>query len=169
MWTDGGVPGRDAVENRRWEVALSLAFGLQTPTRVTISHLHLAQDHIRDFAIPWVPANTNSALTAYSDGQAPVDRRNFYGVKTRDYEDTVTDVATAQLEHDFISGFTRRNLTRSTSLHNVRPVTRGARLASFFWIQSMVRDDGQRMLLFDLDSAIQQISHDTPNPGRHLN
>jgi PKHD-type hydroxylase len=46
----------------------------------------------------------------------------------------------------------------STSLHHVRPVTRGARLASFFWIQSMVRDDGERTLLFDLDTAIQQLT-----------
>jgi PKHD-type hydroxylase len=46
----------------------------------------------------------------------------------------------------------------STSLHHVRPVTRGARIASFFWIQSMVRDDGQRTLLFDLDVAIQKLN-----------
>jgi PKHD-type hydroxylase len=46
----------------------------------------------------------------------------------------------------------------STSLHHVRPVTRGARIASFFWIQSMVRDDGERTLLFDLDVAIQRIN-----------
>jgi PKHD-type hydroxylase len=48
----------------------------------------------------------------------------------------------------------------STSLHHVRPVTRGIRLASFFWVQSMVRDDGERTLLFDLDSAIQRIAVD---------
>jgi PKHD-type hydroxylase len=48
----------------------------------------------------------------------------------------------------------------STSLHSVRPVTRGARVASFFWIQSMVRDDGERTLLFDLDTAIQRLSRD---------
>jgi PKHD-type hydroxylase len=46
----------------------------------------------------------------------------------------------------------------STSLHHVRPVTRGARLASFFWIQSMVRDDGERTILFDLDVAIQRLN-----------
>ncbi|HVK95278.1 MAG TPA: Fe2+-dependent dioxygenase [Noviherbaspirillum sp.] len=46
----------------------------------------------------------------------------------------------------------------STSLHRVTPVTRGARIASFFWIQSMIRDDGQRTLLFDLDTAIQQLT-----------
>ena len=42
----------------------------------------------------------------------------------------------------------------ATSLHRVQPVTRGARLASFFWIQSLVREDAQRTLLFDLDMAI---------------
>ena len=52
----------------------------------------------------------------------------------------------------------------STSLHHVRPVTRGARICSFFWIQSMIRDDGQRTLLFDLDSAIQRIG---PEPTHH--
>ena len=50
----------------------------------------------------------------------------------------------------------------ATSLHHVRPVTKGARVASFFWIQSMVRDDGERTLLFDLDVAIQGINRDRP-------
>jgi PKHD-type hydroxylase len=51
----------------------------------------------------------------------------------------------------------------STSLHHVQPVTRGVRVASFFWIQSMVRDDGERTLLFDLDTAIQRLNADTPD------
>jgi len=51
----------------------------------------------------------------------------------------------------------------ATSLHNVRPITRGTRVASFFWIQSMVRDDGQRALLFDLDMAIQRLNRDVPD------
>ena len=50
----------------------------------------------------------------------------------------------------------------STSLHHVRPVTRGARVSSFFWLQSMVRDDGDRTLLFDLDSAIRQLNQSSP-------
>jgi len=50
----------------------------------------------------------------------------------------------------------------STSLHHVRPVTSGARIASFFWIQSMLRDDGERTLLFDLDNAIQRLTVDLP-------
>lgn len=51
----------------------------------------------------------------------------------------------------------------ASSRHHVRPVTRGARLASFFWIQSMVRDDGERALLFDLDVAIQRLARSEPD------
>lgn len=46
----------------------------------------------------------------------------------------------------------------STSLHHVTTVTRGRRTASFFWIQSLIRDDAQRSLLLDMDVAIQQLS-----------
>ncbi|GIL39955.1 Fe2+-dependent dioxygenase [Roseiterribacter gracilis] len=46
----------------------------------------------------------------------------------------------------------------ASSLHHVTPVTRGARVASFFWIQSMVRDDGERTLLFQMDGEIQALS-----------
>jgi PKHD-type hydroxylase len=51
----------------------------------------------------------------------------------------------------------------STSLHHVTPVTRGTRLCSFFWVQSMIRDDGQRALLFDLDVGLQRLSRDVPS------
>lgn len=46
----------------------------------------------------------------------------------------------------------------ATSLHQVSPITRGTRVASFFWIQSLVRDDTQRALLFDMDNAIQRLN-----------
>jgi len=50
-----------------------------------------------------------------------------------------------------------------TSLHKVTPVTRGTRLASFFWIQSMVRDEGQRRLMFDLDVSIRRLTLELPD------
>lgn len=54
----------------------------------------------------------------------------------------------------------------STSLHRVTPVTRGTRVASFFWIQSMVREDAQRTILFDLDMAIMRLTESSPgNPA----
>ena len=48
----------------------------------------------------------------------------------------------------------------ASSLHRVEPVTKGARVASFFWVQSMVRDDGARTILFDLDRSVQAIAAD---------
>jgi PKHD-type hydroxylase len=51
----------------------------------------------------------------------------------------------------------------ATSLHRVTPVTRGTRLASIFWVQSMVRDETHRRLLFELDMAINQVNQALPN------
>lgn len=51
----------------------------------------------------------------------------------------------------------------ASSLHQVTPVTRGARVASFFWIQSMIRSDMDRTLLYDLDTAIQRLAKEIPN------
>lgn len=51
----------------------------------------------------------------------------------------------------------------SSSLHRVAAVTRGERLASFFWIQSLVRHDAQRTLLFDLDQSIQLVRETQPS------
>ncbi|MCW5559764.1 MAG: Fe2+-dependent dioxygenase [Verrucomicrobiae bacterium] len=50
----------------------------------------------------------------------------------------------------------------ATSLHHVTPVTRGARLCSFFWIQSLVREDAHRSLLFELDHSIQRLARELP-------
>ena len=49
-----------------------------------------------------------------------------------------------------------------TSLHNVTPITRGSRIASFFWVQSLIRDDMRRRLLFDMDVAIMRLTQDHP-------
>ena len=49
-----------------------------------------------------------------------------------------------------------------TSVHRVEPVTQGVRLAAFFWIQSMVSDNTQRTILYELDSAIQKLAKDLP-------
>jgi PKHD-type hydroxylase len=51
----------------------------------------------------------------------------------------------------------------ATSLHRVAPVTRGARNAAFFWVQSMVQDDGERALLFDLDRSIVELNKTVPD------
>ena len=56
----------------------------------------------------------------------------------------------------------------SSSLHQVAPVTRGARLASFFWVQSMVRDEGRRRLLFEMDASIESLRRAGADAGAVL-
>jgi catecholate siderophore receptor len=112
MWNDADTPGRDAVTNQRWGIAPSLAFGIGTPTRVTVDYTHLDQDNVPDYGIPWVP-NTNVPLRAYADAAPPVDFSNFYGLTARDYEDTATDVATARVEHDFGAVLSLRSIVRA--------------------------------------------------------
>lgn len=56
----------------------------------------------------------------------------------------------------------------SSSLHKVTPVTRGRRVASFFWLQSMVRDTESRRLLFDLDRAVQRLTGDLGGKDRSV-
>jgi catecholate siderophore receptor len=112
LWTDTGVPGRDVVEGERWGVSPSVAFGLGTPTHVMASYSHLDQHNVPEYGLPWVPANTNPELAAYSNGVPPVDQSNFYGLRQRDYENTRTDIATVQVEHQVSSAVSARNLTR---------------------------------------------------------
>jgi PKHD-type hydroxylase len=56
----------------------------------------------------------------------------------------------------------------ATSLHNVMPITRGSRIASFFWTQSMIRDESKRALLFDMDMAIVKLGRDHPEHASNV-
>jgi PKHD-type hydroxylase len=53
-------------------------------------------------------------------------------------------------------------LYSGSTVHHVEPVTRGARIAAFFWVQSMVREDSRREVLFAIDNALQQLGRDVP-------
>lgn len=122
MWHDAEVPARDLVRNSRWGIAPALAFGLGTETRVKISYLHLAQNNLPDFGLPFVP-ETNNALVAYRGKAPPVDFQNFYGLPNRDYERTVTDVPTIEIEHDLNDSLSLRNLARYTRTYRKSIVT----------------------------------------------
>lgn len=106
-----GVAGRDVTENNRWGVAPSLAFGLGTPSRLTLSYYKVKQDNIPDYGIPWVPA-TNNALLADRDQIAPVPRNTFYGLRNLDRETLNTDQATVRYEYDFSDNLNLRSQFR---------------------------------------------------------
>jgi catecholate siderophore receptor len=100
MGHKSGVAGRNVVENNRYGFAPSLALGLGTPTRLTLSYFHQSADDIPDYGLPY-----------FGSTPADVPRQNFYGF-TSDYMKTGADIATAKLENDLVDGFTLRNQLR---------------------------------------------------------
>jgi catecholate siderophore receptor len=101
MGVDQGIPGRDIAQNRRFGVAPSLAFGLGTNTRLTLSYLHEQADDTPDYGIPWL-----------FNGPAPIDRSNYYGFEHGNYLRTNVDILTAKAEHDFSPSIQLRNQAR---------------------------------------------------------
>ena len=100
MGNHNNVTDRDNVEYERWGVAPSLAFGLGTPTRLTISYFHESENNTPDFGIPW-----------YFDRPALVPRNSYYGFHD-DYMKTNVNLGTIHFEHDFNDTFTLREQFR---------------------------------------------------------
>ena len=105
----GNTPGRNVVDYDKFGVAPSLAFGLGTPTRVTMSYYHLQTNDMPDYGIPLA---TKIPGTKTSTGILGVGRDKFYGVLDRDYRKTKADIGTVEVEHDFNNRLSVRNATR---------------------------------------------------------
>ena len=112
MGHDSKLAGRDIGENRRFGIAPSLAFGLGTLTRFTLSYLHQGADDTPDYGIPWL-----------FNAPAPVDRRNYYGFEHGNYLKTNVDMGTAELEHDFSNRISIRNQARYAHYHRDLRIT----------------------------------------------
>ncbi|MES2737118.1 MAG: TonB-dependent siderophore receptor [Verrucomicrobiota bacterium] len=112
MYHSADTPGRDVVNQERYGLAASLAFGLGTETRAYINYQHLSENNIPDYGIPWVPATKTGVLQPYRDQAPPVDFDSFYGRENTDFEDVQSDIITGILEHDFSDKLKLRNVLR---------------------------------------------------------
>ncbi|WP_373989738.1 catecholate siderophore receptor Fiu [Duganella sp. BuS-21] len=127
---DSENPGRDVVKAKRWGVAPSLAFGLNSPTRVYLNYFHVKQDNIPDggvltIGLPgWTPPADIAAVAAtptrpavpaksfaFMAGAATVNPKNFYG-SALDHDIVKADMATVKVEHDFTGGAKLVNTSR---------------------------------------------------------
>ncbi|MDR6093586.1 catecholate siderophore receptor Fiu [Stenotrophomonas sp. SORGH_AS_0321] len=112
VWQDSDQPGRDHVNNSRWGIAPSLAFGLGTDTRYVLNLLYVDQDNVPDGGVPtlglpgWIPQPTLEALAGN-----PVDPQNFYGTRA-DHDDVSAKMATFRIEHDFNDAVRLTNTAR---------------------------------------------------------
>jgi catecholate siderophore receptor len=119
---DSGTPGRDEVKNKRWAVAPSVAFGLNTNTRVFLNLLHVTQNNVPDGGVPTIglpgytaPSTAAAPLApaklAALNAARPVDPENFYG-DASDYDRVKADMGTVIVEHDFNANHKLTNTTR---------------------------------------------------------
>lgn len=102
MWTESEIAGRDKPYSRRWGLAPSLIFGLNTDTQLSLNFSHLEQDNLPDYGIPWVSNERilpGNPIYTGKEGVPPVKYSNYYGLTGRDYELTRTDIATLTLDH----------------------------------------------------------------------
>lgn len=111
MRRDGGVDGRDTVENSSYGVAPALAFGLETDTRLYLYSQHVRQNNIPDGGISTIGMDGFYNADARLNAGAEVDSDNFYGSKS-DYEDVEADMFTVKFEHDLNDVTTLRNTSR---------------------------------------------------------
>ncbi|MDM0113182.1 catecholate siderophore receptor Fiu [Variovorax sp. J22R133] len=114
MVEDSGVASRDNIENDRWAIAPSIAFGLNTPTRVYLDYLHAKQSNVPDGGVPTVGLpgySTPDPTRPYITTAPPVRSRNYYGTNF-DFDDVTADMFTARVEHDITPTMTVRNITR---------------------------------------------------------
>ncbi|KRE88400.1 catecholate siderophore receptor Fiu [Frateuria sp. Soil773] len=114
-----GVAGRNDVENNRWGVAPSLAFGLGTPTRLYIDLLHVKQNNVPDGGVATIglPSYRSPDPTRpWLNGAPRADQDKFYGTDA-DHDHVKADMATVRVEHDFANGAVLRNTTRWGKTH----------------------------------------------------
>lgn len=102
-------------------------------------------------------------LAARDDGQPATQMRSdvsctLFLAEPEDYEGGELVISDTYGEHEVKLPAGDMVVYPSSSLHRVTPVTRGVRIASFFWVQSLVRDAEQRRLLLELDASIQSLA-----------
>jgi len=113
MGDKGNTPGRDRIGHEKYGIAPSLAFGLDTPTRLFLNYEHLHQHSTPDGGIPTVGLPGYSAPAGFEalNHSGKVNTHNYYGTDS-DFDDSTSDTATLRFEHDFSDNTTIRNTTR---------------------------------------------------------
>ncbi len=105
MGNGSQVTDRDDASYARWGIAPTISFGINTPTRLTLSYFHQSEDNTPDYGTPWL-----------FDRPAAVPRNSYYGFAD-DYLKTDVDIATLKFEHDFNDTFTLHEQFRFANYH----------------------------------------------------
>jgi catecholate siderophore receptor len=130
LWQDGGVPGRDHVENARKAIAPSVAVGLGTPTRVIVQGQFTRQDNVPDYGVPGAAWDQPLAPTSVL-ATRPVAQDTYYGSPDVDYDRADQHSVTGRIEHDLSPRWAVRNQTRYNETSREAVVTAISSVASY--------------------------------------
>jgi catecholate siderophore receptor len=114
MAHENDVAGREQINYERWGIAPSVAFGLGTPTRLTLSYLHQSDQNLPEYGLPAIAGKV-------LDG---VDRDDYFGFRNIDTEEIDVDSFTAKIEHDFNDLVSLNSITRYSETDNRTVTTR---------------------------------------------
>lgn len=145
MAQDSEVAGRDEVEATKYGFAPTVTFGLNKPTRLTLSYYHYQLDDIPDYGHPFDPTTGKPVK---------VERDNFYGLTGRDFRETYYDGVTARIEHDLTDAITVSNTTRYAYAENKYIVTKPNLSAAQLAAGTMSRESRSRNA--DTETIINQ-------------
>ena len=123
LWQDNGVPGRQVVQNESKGIAPTVAFGLETPTRVVVAAQLLKQDNVPDYGIPGSAWSEEPLAPTTVRASKPVDQTNYYGTPRYDYDQATQQSYTGRVEHDIRSNLTFRNQARYNDTYRDAVIT----------------------------------------------
>jgi catecholate siderophore receptor len=112
LWQDGGIGGRDYAERESKSIAPSIAFGLTTATRASVSAQIMRQNNLPDYGLPAAASPVGTFTTGGILAATPVDQSTYYGSPDYDYDKVSQDNVMLRVERDFRPGLTLRNQTR---------------------------------------------------------
>lgn len=111
MFHRNDYPGRDVERYKRWGIAPSIMFGMESPTRLTLSYFHQEDNNTPTYGVPFYISPTN-------DGPVPgIEDSDYFGIRNLDRQKIKVDQATMKFEHDFNDSLTISNLTRWQRVH----------------------------------------------------
>jgi catecholate siderophore receptor len=123
LWQDGGLPGRDYAGKESRAIAPSIAFGLNTETRLTASAQFMRQDNLADYGLPAAASPVGPLSSTSVLAPVPVDQNTFYGSPDYDYDKVKQDSVLLRAEHDFAPTVTLRNQTRYNTAERTAVIT----------------------------------------------
>jgi catecholate siderophore receptor len=138
LWQDGETAGRDYVERESKSIAPSIAFGLNTPTRATVSGQIMRQDNAPDYGLPAAASPIGPLAPNGIVAATPVEQSNYYGSPDYDYDHVSQDNIMLRLEHDLTPSVTLRNQTRYNATTREAVITSIGNAAAYNPVTNLV-------------------------------